>query len=145
MTPRYEVVIVGSGFAGLCMGVKLKEAGIDNFIILEKDREYGGTWWANAYPGCAVDIPSHLYSFSFAQTARWTRRFALRDELLAYTRAVARDFGLEPHLRPGMALESAQFDEEGGYWHVRTSAGTVNANSTAGLPVWSCTSERRRR
>lgn len=132
MTPRYEVVIVGSGFAGLCMGVKLKQAGIDNFIILEKDRECGGTWWANAYPGCAVDIPSHLYSFSFAQNARWTRRFALRDELLAYTRAVARDFGLEPHLRPAMALESAQFDEEGGYWHVRTSAGTVTARCVVG-------------
>ncbi|MES2325655.1 MAG: NAD(P)/FAD-dependent oxidoreductase [Pseudomonadota bacterium] len=132
MTPRYDVVVVGSGFAGLCMGVKLRQAGITNFIILEKDQEFGGTWWANAYPGCAVDIPSHLYSFSFAQNAGWTRRFALRDELLAYTRSVARDFGLEAHIRVDTALESASFDEEGGYWHVRTSQGALTAKCVVG-------------
>lgn len=126
-TPQFEVVIVGSGFAGLCMAVKLKQAGIDNFLILEKDAELGGTWWANSYPGCAVDVPSHLYSFSFAQNARWTRRFARQQELLEYTRSVARGFGLERHVRTSTAMEAAEFDEEGGFWRLRTSGGAISA------------------
>lgn len=124
---QYDVVIIGSGFAGLCMAVRLKQAGIDNFVMLEKDTEYGGTWQANHYPGCAVDVPSHLYSFSFAQNAGWTRRFARQQELLAYTRSVVRDFGLVPHIRTGTALLGARFVEEGGYWEVRTSAGMLTA------------------
>jgi cation diffusion facilitator CzcD-associated flavoprotein CzcO len=127
--PEYEVVVVGSGFGGLCMGVKLKQAGIDNFLILEKDKEFGGTWWANHYPGCAVDVPSHLYSFSFARKANWTRAFARQQELLDYTRSIIRDFGLAPHLRANTALLGAQFDEAGGFWHVRTSAGNFTAKS----------------
>lgn len=126
---KYEVIVVGSGFGGLCMGVKLKQAGIDNFLILEKDKECGGTWWANHYPGCAVDVPSHLYSFSFARKANWTRAFARQAELLAYTRSIIRDFGLAPHLRADTALLGAQFDEAGGFWHVRTSAGEFTAKS----------------
>jgi cation diffusion facilitator CzcD-associated flavoprotein CzcO len=125
--PQFDVVIVGSGFAGLCMAAKLRQAGIDNFVILEKDAELGGTWWANSYPGCAVDVPSHLYSFSFAQNTRWTRRFAGQQELLAYTRGVAREFGLEPHVRTGTELQAADFDEEGGFWRLRTSAGPMSA------------------
>ncbi|NHZ62967.1 flavin-containing monooxygenase [Massilia genomosp. 1] len=132
--PDFEVIVIGSGFGGLCAGVRLKQAGIDNFIILEKDKDFGGTWWVNTYPGCAVDIPSHLYSFSFAPNARWTRRFAGRDELLAYTRSLVRDFGLAPHLRLGCACEGAQFDEEGGYWLVRTGAGTLTARSVISAP-----------
>ena len=130
--PQFDVVIVGSGFAGLCMAVRLKQAGIDNFVILEKDQEFGGTWWANDYPGCAVDVPSQLYSFSFAPNAAWTRRFACRDELLAYTRAVVRDFGLAPHLRVATALEGASYDEAGGFWQLRTSAGEFSAKCVVG-------------
>jgi cation diffusion facilitator CzcD-associated flavoprotein CzcO len=129
---QYDVVIVGSGFAGLCMAVRLKQAGIDNFLILEKNREFGGTWWANHYPGCAVDVPSHLYSFSFAQNAGWTRRFARQEELLAYTRAIVRDFGLEPHLRVGTALESAVYDEAGGSWQLKTSGGILSSKCVVG-------------
>ncbi len=130
--PQFDVIIVGSGFAGLCMAVRLKQAGIDNFIILEKDREFGGTWWANHYPGCAVDIPSHLYSFSFAANAAWTRRFARQQELLAYTRSIVRDFGLDGHLRVGTAFDGAAFDEAGGYWRVRTSGGALSAKCVVG-------------
>jgi cation diffusion facilitator CzcD-associated flavoprotein CzcO len=126
---QYEVLIVGSGFAGLCMAIRLKQAGIDDFVILEKDAEFGGTWWANHYPGCAVDIPSQLYSFSFAQNAAWTRRFARQEELLAYTRALVHRFGLAPHLRLGTAFEGATFDEAGGCWQVRTSGGDLRAKS----------------
>lgn len=126
-SPQFDVVIAGSGFAGLCMAVKLKQAGIDNFLILEKDAQFGGTWWANAYPGCAVDVPSHLYCFSFAQNAGWTRRFARQQELLAYTRGVAREFGLERHIRTATSLDSAVFDEAGGFWRLATSAGPLSA------------------
>jgi cyclohexanone monooxygenase len=127
--PEYEVVVAGSGFGGLCMGVKLKQAGIDNFLIIERDAKFGGTWSANRYPGCAVDVPSHLYSFSFARKANWTRAFARQPELLDYTRAVIRDFGLAPHLRANNALLGARFDEEGGFWRVRTSSGDFTARS----------------
>ena len=130
--PQYDVVIVGSGFAGLGMAVKLKQDGIDNFLILEQDPAFGGTWWANSYPGCAVDVPSHLYSFSFAQNAGWTRRFAHQQELLDYTRGVVRQFALEPHIRVNTALEGATFDEAGGYWQLRTSAGPLRAKCVVG-------------
>jgi cation diffusion facilitator CzcD-associated flavoprotein CzcO len=124
---QFNIVIVGSGFAGLGMAVKLKQAGIDRFLILEQDQQFGGTWWANSYPGCAVDVPSHLYSFSFAQHAGWTRRFARQEELLAYTRAVVAEFDLAPHIGVATALDSAVFDEEGGYWRLHTSAGELTA------------------
>ncbi|NHZ89037.1 NAD(P)-binding protein [Massilia sp. CCM 8733] len=127
--PQFEVVVIGSGFGGLCAAVKLKQAGIDNFVILEKDAQFGGTWQVNTYPGCAVDIPSQVYSFSFAPNPHWTRRLASQSELLDYTRAIVRDFGLGPHLRLGVAYEGAQFEEEGGYWQVRTSAGPISAKS----------------
>jgi len=110
----YDVVIVGSGFGGICSAIKLKEAGIDNFVMLEKDEVFGGTWRVNTYPGAACDIPSHLYSFSFAQNAHWSRLFPRQDELLEYTLRVVREFDLERHLRLGTALRSAQFDEATG-------------------------------
>ena len=125
--PQFDVVIVGSGFAGLCMAIKLKQAGIDNFVILEKDVESGGTWWANDYPGCAVDVPSHLYSFSFAQNVGWTRRFARQGELLDYTRDVTRRFGIEAHIRTGVSLDGAVFDEQRACWQLATSGGPLSA------------------
>ncbi|HZX27918.1 MAG TPA: GNAT family N-acetyltransferase, partial [Telluria sp.] len=124
--PVHDVIVMGGGFAGLCMGVRLKEAGFDNFVILEKDAEAGGTWRVNDYPGAACDVPSHLYSFSFAQNPHWTRKYPGRDELWAYTRSVIRDFGLAAHLRTGTELLGADFNEAGGYWTVRTSRGEMS-------------------
>ena len=74
MAPR--IAIVGAGFAGLGMGIRLKQAGIDSFTIYEQAIEIGGTWRENTYPGCACDVPSHLYSFSFAQNPDWTRAYS---------------------------------------------------------------------
>ncbi|SFG35459.1 Predicted flavoprotein CzcO associated with the cation diffusion facilitator CzcD [Duganella sp. CF458] len=125
----YDVVIVGSGFGGICSAIKLREAGIDNFVMLEKDEVFGGTWRVNTYPGAACDIPSHLYSFSFAQNAHWSRLFPRQDELLEYTQRVVRDFDLERHLRLGTALRSAQFDEATGRWHLATSKGEMTARA----------------
>lgn len=125
----YDVIIVGSGFGGICSAIKLKEAGIDNFVMLEKDEVFGGTWRVNSYPGAACDIPSHLYSFSFAQNAHWSRLFPRQQELLAYTERVMRDYGLEPHLRLGHALQSAQFDEAAARWRISTSKGEMSARA----------------
>ncbi|MEV0477602.1 NAD(P)-binding protein, partial [Streptomyces prunicolor] len=95
------VVIVGSGFSGLCAAIKLKEAGIDDFVILEKDSDVGGTWRDNTYPGAACDVPSVLYSYSFRQNPDWTRHFPSWDELHAYLRQVVDVYELGPHLRFG--------------------------------------------
>jgi cation diffusion facilitator CzcD-associated flavoprotein CzcO len=122
-----EVAIIGSGFGGLCMGIKLKEAGIGSFVILEKDEDFGGTWRVNHYPGAACDVPSHLYSFSFAQNARWSRKFPSQPELWAYTQEVVERFGLRPYIHTDTALMSADFDEAAGHWHVVTSKGSFTA------------------
>lgn len=125
----HDVVIIGSGFGGICSAIKLKEAGIDNFVLLEKDAVFGGTWRVNNYPGAACDIPSHLYSFSFAQHAGWSRLFPRQQELLEYTKRVAEGHGLLPHLRLDTALEAAHYDEAGGFWRIRTSRGEMTART----------------
>ncbi|QNE18591.1 NAD(P)/FAD-dependent oxidoreductase [Kribbella qitaiheensis] len=120
-----EVAIVGSGFAGLCMGIKLRQAGCEDFVILEKADELGGTWRDNTYPGCACDIPSYLYSFSFEQNPRWTRMFAPWDEILAYLRHCAEKYGIADKIRYGAEVTEAAFDETTGRWTV-----TVNGDET---------------
>lgn len=112
------VVVIGSGFAGICMGIRLKQAGIDDFVILEKDDDLGGTWRDNTYPGCACDIPSYLYSFSFAPNPRWSRMFAPWDEILEYLRSCAERFGVTPHIRYGARVTEATYDDEHKSWTV---------------------------
>jgi cation diffusion facilitator CzcD-associated flavoprotein CzcO len=123
----YTVVIIGSGFSGLCMGIALKKAGVTDFVILEKDTDFGGTWRVNTYPGAACDVPSHLYSFSFAQNAHWSRTFPTQPELLAYTERVATDHGMLAHIQQGRAFLGADFDETHGLWRVRTGRGDLTA------------------
>ena len=81
-SPR--IVIIGAGPGGLCMGIRLKEAGFEDFVILDKAEGVGGTWFHNRYPGCAVDLPSFFYSFSFEKKYDWPRPYAPQSELLAY-------------------------------------------------------------
>src|SRR5688572_25051680 len=85
----YAVVIVGAGFAGLCLAIRLKRAGIHDFVVLEKEREVGGVWRDNTYPGCACDIPSHLYSFSFELNPNWSRMYPTQAEIRDYLRHCA--------------------------------------------------------
>lgn len=125
--PELEVVVIGSGFSGLCMGIKLREAGISNFAILEKDAVFGGTWRVNHYPGAACDVPSHLYSFSFAQNADWSRKFPAQAELLRYTEHIARHYGLIERIRLGTALLAADYDAARGCWRLTTSGGQLTA------------------
>jgi cation diffusion facilitator CzcD-associated flavoprotein CzcO len=127
-----DVAIVGSGFAGLGMGYRLKQAGMDDFAILERAKDVGGTWWWNTYPGCQCDIPSHLYSFSFAPNPDWTRTYPLQRELQAYLRRCAEGFGLIPHIRFGHEVQRATWVEERGHWELDTPAGRVTARVLIG-------------
>ncbi|MFA9218709.1 MAG: flavin-containing monooxygenase [Sphingomonadaceae bacterium] len=127
--PDVEVAVIGSGFSGLCMGIKLREAGIHDFVILEKEAVFGGTWRANHYPGAACDVPVHLYSFSFAQNADWSRRFAQQPELLRYTESLLQRYDLGPHLKLDHGLQAATYDEAQGWWRLRTKHGELTARS----------------
>ncbi|MDX6296583.1 MAG: hypothetical protein QOI51_440 [Nocardioidaceae bacterium] len=111
-------MIIGSGFSGLGMAIRLKQAGRHDFVILEKAEDLGGTWRDNTYPGCACDIPSYLYSFSFAQNPRWSRMFSPQPEIFDYLKDCVRRHGLEPHLRYGARVVRALFDQTSGEWEV---------------------------
>jgi len=107
-TPR--VVVVGCGFGGIAAGVKMKRAGIHSFTIFEKSEKIGGTWWDNQYPGAEVDVASHVYSFPFKRFD-WSRTHAKQAELQRYLEEVMSDWGLWSHLRLGVAVERAEWNE----------------------------------
>jgi cation diffusion facilitator CzcD-associated flavoprotein CzcO len=123
MTPQWDAIIIGSGFSGLAMAEQLRRAGNLRFLILERDLRVGGTWRDNRYPGCACDVPSHLYSLSFAPKADWQRRYAGHDEIWNYLEAVSAP--LRPHLRLGAAVSAARFDEGQHAWQVTLQSGEV--------------------
>src|SRR4051795_4826359 len=106
-----RVAIIGAGPGGICTGVRLLERGHDDFVILEKAPGVGGTWWHNRYPGAECDIKSHLYSFSFAPNAAWSRSYARQPEIKTYLEECVRRFGLEPHLRLGTEVRSARWGD----------------------------------
>ncbi|MDX2234527.1 MAG: NAD(P)/FAD-dependent oxidoreductase [Hyphomonadaceae bacterium] len=118
-----RAVIIGAGLGGLCAAIKLRAAGVDDLVILEKNPGVGGTWWENTYPGCACDVPVALYSFSFAQRAEWSRVYAQQPEILAYAQTLVEDFALAPHLRFGVTVTAAAWDEAARTWTVETAAG----------------------
>jgi cation diffusion facilitator CzcD-associated flavoprotein CzcO len=120
-----KLAIIGSGFAGLGMAIQLKKAGFDDFVILEKDDDLGGTWRDNRYPGCACDVPSHMYSFSYELNPDWSRMFAPQEEIWSYLRRCADKYELGPHLRFGVAVESMEWDEQARHWRVALADGTV--------------------
>ncbi|MCS3512420.1 flavin-containing monooxygenase [Pseudomonas grimontii] len=122
-TDSIDIAIIGSGFAGLCMAIKLKEAGFIDFFVAEQADTLGGTWRDNHYPGCACDVQSHVYSFSFAPNPDWTRQFAPQAEIRAYLEHCAARFGLAPYLRFGMGLERAVFDGRQQRWQLSFSNG----------------------
>lgn len=120
-TPR--VVIVGAGFGGIAAGVFLRRAGIETFTIYESSLGIGGTWWDNTYPGAEVDVGSHLYCFSF-KPHDWTRTHAKQPELQKYLEEAVDEFGVRPHLRLGMTVESATWNESTHTWTVVLDDGT---------------------
>jgi len=125
MTTTTRIAIIGAGHSGICMGMQLKRAGIDDFLILEKGATLGGTWRDNTYPGASCDAPSFLYSFSFAQKTDWSRRFAWQSELLAYSVQCAVQSGLLPHCRFNSEVTAARFDEARNLWRIELAGGEV--------------------
>ncbi len=117
------VLVLGAGFGGLCMGIKLLEAGIQDFLILEKEPEVGGTWRDNTYPGAACDVQSHLYSYSFEGKPDWTRRYPGWEEIQRYILDTTQKYRLRPHIRFGREVCAARFDPDSGCWTVRTRGG----------------------
>ena len=122
-TRDLSVGIVGAGFGGVGMGIALRSAGVLDFTIFERGESVGGVWRANTYPGAACDVPSHLYSFSFAPGHKWSRRYAPQPEILTYLRDCATDFGVMPHLRLGTEVTRASFDRGRGRWTLESSDG----------------------
>ncbi len=126
--PDVEVAIVGAGFGGLGMAIRLRQAGIESFVVLERASAVGGTWRDNTYPGCACDIPTPLYSFSFEAATDWSRLYPLQSEIQAYLERCADKYGIRSKLRLDTELAEAAFDEAAGLWRLRTRAGeTITA------------------
>jgi cation diffusion facilitator CzcD-associated flavoprotein CzcO len=129
-----DVAIVGAGFGGLGMAIRLKRAGRDDFVVLERAADVGGTWWANTYPGCQCDIPSNLYSFSFAHKPDWTTAYPLQDQILDYLRDCARRFGVLAHTHLHTELIDAGWDAERRRWQIETSRGRLSARVLVAAP-----------
>ncbi|MFK7894425.1 MAG: flavin-containing monooxygenase [Myxococcota bacterium] len=123
-----RVAIIGAGPGGLCMAIRLKEAGVEDFVILDRASGVGGTWFHNRYPGCAVDLPSYFYSFSFEKKYDWSRPYAPQSELLAYMQGVAEKYDLLGHCRFETEVERATWEDESASWSLQTAAGEkINA------------------
>jgi cation diffusion facilitator CzcD-associated flavoprotein CzcO len=118
-----RIAILGAGAGGLCAAIRLRAAGIDSFTVYEKSDGVGGTWRDNSYPGAGCDVPSHLYSFSFAPKLDWSRKFAGQPEILGYFEALVDRFDLRPHLRFGVEVTAASWDDEAALWRLTTAAG----------------------
>jgi cation diffusion facilitator CzcD-associated flavoprotein CzcO len=119
------VAIIGSGFSGIGLAIRLKQDGVEDFVVLERNEGVGGTWWANTYPGCACDVPSHLYSFSFAPNPDWTRTYSRQPEIREYLRRVVEEHGVMPHIRLDTEVRGARWSDD--HWEIDTSNGPVTA------------------
>jgi cation diffusion facilitator CzcD-associated flavoprotein CzcO len=124
---HHRIAIVGAGLAGVGMGVRLRRAGIEDFVICERNESVGGTWFEHTYPGCACDIPTHLYSYSFARNPKWSRLFPRQREILEYVRDTADRQGVTPHIRLGREMKHAEWDENASRWRLDTSDGELTA------------------
>jgi len=118
-----DVIIVGTGFSGMGVATKLLESGRTDFVVLEKADDVGGTWRDNTYPGCECDIPSHMYSFSWALNPDWSRNFSQQPEIWAYMRKVADATGIRPYINFGVEVTGASWDDERSRWTINTKSG----------------------
>lgn len=123
--PDHHVVIIGAGPGGVAAAVVLRQAGIEDFVLLERKDRLGGTWRDNTYPGVGVDIPSMFYQYSFARTGNWTRVFAKGDEVNAYHVEVAERLGIVPHVRFGTEVVRETWDEAEHLWRLHTADGRI--------------------
>ncbi len=123
MKADVEVAIIGAGFAGLGAAIRLIKAGKTSFTVFERASQVGGTWRDNTYPGCACDVPSHLYSFSFEANPAWSRRYARQPEILGYLRQCVDTYGLQAHIRYDTEICHTVFNEVAGYWQLTDASG----------------------
>ncbi|MFG2285945.1 flavin-containing monooxygenase [Streptomyces sp. NPDC048595] len=123
-----RVAVIGSGFGGLGAAVRLRRQGITDFVVLERAGSVGGTWRDNSYPGCACDVPSHLYSFSFAPNPRWPRNFSGQPHIRAYLERVTDNFGLRPHIRFDAEVRSLRWSNSELHWELETAGGPLTAD-----------------
>src|SRR5919204_2316235 len=123
-----RVCVVGSGFSGIGMAIQLKRAGIQDFVLLERADDLGGTWRDNTYPGCACDVPSHLYSFSFEPNPHWSRTFSPQPEIWDYLRQCSQNYGIDPHVRFNHTVIEAAWDEDEELWRIETDQGSLTAD-----------------
>jgi cation diffusion facilitator CzcD-associated flavoprotein CzcO len=140
---EFPIAIIGAGFAGIGAAIQLKQAGILSFTVYERAGEIGGTWRDNTYPGCACDVPSHVYSFSFEQNPNWNRAYAPAAEIQQYLLDCVARHRLRPHLRLNTAITGARWDAGAGEWRLDTATGeTLTArvviSGVGGLvdPAW---------
>ena len=119
-----RIAVVGTGFSGLCMGIKLRQAGFEDFTLLEQAGAIGGTWRDNTYPGAECDIPSALYSFSFEPNPRWTHKWSHQPEILRYMEHCAEKYGLYPHIRFNAEVVRARWDDVSARWHLTLGDGS---------------------
>ena len=129
-----DIAIVGAGFGGIGMAIRLRQAGIEDFVVLERAPEVGGTWYANTYPGCQCDVPANLYSFSFARNPEWRRSYPEQPQILEYLRRCAREYGVEPHLHRETEMLDAAWDAEAQRWRIETSRGDLDARILVAAP-----------
>jgi cation diffusion facilitator CzcD-associated flavoprotein CzcO len=137
MLPSHvDHLVVGAGFSGVSLAIGLQEDG-EEYVVIEKDASLGGTWWANTYPGATCDVPSHLYSFSFAPNPQWSHAYSPQAEILEYLEKVAAEAGVLDRFHFGVELLEAAWDDEAMLWRIRTSAGELTCstliNATGGL------------
>ena len=123
--PDVDVAIIGAGFGGLGAAIRLLQTGRESFVVFERADEVGGTWRENTYPGCACDVPSHLYSFSFAPNPHWSRKFSPQPEILAYLKNCVEQYGLRPYIRYNTNIIRTEFLENHGVWKLTDRAGNV--------------------
>ncbi len=138
-----SIIIIGAGFGGLGMAIKLKKAGIDSFTVLEKGSSVGGTWRDNTYPGAACDVQSHFYSYSFEPKHDWTRKFGLQHEILGYMEQCVEKYALSNHIRFSCPVSKARFDDTRNQWKVELANGeeltanvVITATGQLNQPAW---------
>ncbi|MFN2495892.1 MAG: flavin-containing monooxygenase, partial [Pseudonocardiaceae bacterium] len=125
---HHHVIVVGTGFAGLGMAIRLRQEGLTDFVVLERAGDVGGTWRDNNYPGCACDVPAQLYSFSFALNPSWSRNFSGQREIWDYLRHCTDRYGVRPHIRFHHEVLDAAWDHLQRRWQVRTSRGELTCD-----------------
>lgn len=125
---HHRIVVVGTGFAGIGMAIRLREEAITDFVVLERADDIGGTWRDNTYPGAACDVPSQLYSFSFALNPTWSRSFSGQREIWDYLHRCADSYGVWPHLRLRHEMLAARWAHDTRRWHVQTTHGEFTAD-----------------